>query len=356
MLRRKEITTLMINAIFAKILIVFPRTLIRNSGSAAWLQMLINIITVLIIFFITFSVYKEKKNIIEIANERGGKWFKIPVGIILFLVLASNFISVIRMFPETINIVLLKETPTTIILLFFAITVAFGAYMGIESISRIHYIFLPITGAVLVLFLIVLSPYYKTENLMPILGNGADKLFLSGFKTTYLFSDLILLYILMPFAETLYDIKHGGFKAIIISGAAAFLIMLAYCLVFPYPLSENFVFPVYQLTRMVHLSTFFNRFEAFFQFIWSIMILLYASFYIYAMCFVLQQTFSLKYYKPMIFPVVITLCSFSLIPENARTVLYTEKIVMITVSIIVSVLPIVFGLMTKRFKRKGIQR
>lgn len=356
MLRRKEITSLMINAIFAKILIVFPRTLIINSGNAAWLQMLINIFTVLIIFFITFSVYKKKKNIIEIADERGGKWLKIPIGIILFLILASNFISVVRIFPETINIVLLKETPTTIILLLFAITAAYGAYMGIEAISRIHYIFLPIAGAVLVLFLIMLSPYYKFENLMPILGNGADKIFVSGFKTNYLFSDLILLYILMPFTDTLYDIKHGGFKAIVISGAAAFFIMLAYCLVFPYPLSENFVFPVYQLTRMVHLSTFFNRFEAFFQFIWTLMILLYSSFYIYAMSFLLQQTFSLKYHKPMILPITITLCSFSLIPENLHTVLYGEKILMLTITVIVSVLPIIFGLMTKDFKQKGIRK
>lgn len=356
MLRRKEITSLMINTIFAKMLIVFPRTLIINSGNAAWLQMLINIITVLIIFFITFSVYKEKKNIIEIAEEKCGKWFKILIGTILFLILASNFVSLIRIFPETINIVLLKDTPTTIILLLFAITAAFGAYMGIESISRIHYIFLPVAGAVLILFLIMLSPYYKTENLMPILGNGAEKLFLSGFKTTYLFSDLILLYILMPFTDTLYDIKHGGFKAIVISGTAAFLIITAYCLVFPYPLSENFVFPVYQLTKMVHLSTFFNRFEAFFQFIWSIMILLYASFYIYSMSFVLQQTFSLKYYKPMILPITVTLCSFSLIPENIRTVLYTEKILMLTISITVSILPFIFGLLTGHFKKKGKQK
>ena len=352
MLRRKEITSLMINTIFAKILLVFPRTYIINSGNAAWLQMLINAVIVLIVFFITFSVYKEKKNIIEIAAEKGGNWFKIPVGTLLFLILATNFVSVIRIFPETINIVLLKETPTTLILLLFAIAAAFGAYMGIESISRIHYLFLPIAGTVLVLFLIMLSPYYKTENLMPILGNGTKNLFLSGFKTTYLFSDIILLYILMPFSDTLYDIKHGGLKAIIISGAAAFFTLLSYCLIFPYPLSENFVFPVYQLTRMVHLSTFFNRFEAFFQFIWTIIILLYSSFYIYAMCFVLQHTFSLKYYKPMILPVVITLCSFSLLPESAQTVMAADKIVMLAVSIAVLLLPFIFGLMTK----KGIQK
>lgn len=354
MLKKKEITSLIINAIFAKMLLSFPRNTVVNSHNSAWIQVLFNFAAVIIIFFITTKVYKEKKCIIELADQKGGKWFKIPLGIIVFLILMINFLSIIRIFPETVKIVLLKDTPINIIVLLFAITAAFGAYMGIESISRIHYIFLPIAAFIFVIFLIMLAPYYDINNIMPILGSGMDKIFISGFKSLSLFSDIILLNVLLPHAKTLDDIKKGGFKAIIISGVSAVIVMLAYCLVYPYPVSENFVFPIYQLARVVHLSSFFSRFEAFFQFVWSILIMLYASLYIYAICLVLQKTFSLRFYKPLIFPVVVISYSVSLIPTSLVNTIKTESIIAGIDFPLAFILPVVFGLMTKRKKNNSI--
>lgn len=352
MLQKKEITSLIINAVFVKMLLSFPREILVNSANSAWIQVIYNIIAVLLIFFITVKIYKEKKSVIDIAEKKGGKWLKIPTGIIVFIILMVNFLSIIRIFPETVKIVLLKETPTNFIVLVFAAAAAFGAYMGIESISRIHYIFLPIAAFVLVLFLIMLIPHYQINNIMPLFGSGADKIFLSGFKSISMFSDIILLNILLPYAETLDDIKNGGFKAIIISGAAAAVIMLAYCLVYPYPVSENFIFPLYQMARMVNLSSFFSRFEAFFQFVWSILIMLYASFYIYAMCFVWQRTFSLKFHKPLIFPVVVIAFSLSLMPKSIVNAVNIEKIINSIIFLLAFIIPIIFGLMTKRRKKQ----
>lgn len=351
MLQRKEITGLIINALFVKMLLSFPREMVVNSANGAWIQMIYNVTVALLIFFITIKVYKQKKSVIDIAEEKGGKRLKIPTGIIVFIILMVNFLSIIRIFPETVRIVLLKDTPTNIIILVFAAAAAFGAYMGIESISRIHYIFLPIAAFVLILFLIMLIPGYKIENIMPVFGNGADKIFLSGFNSISMFSDIILLNILIPYAETLDDIKKAGFKAIIISGAASIAVMLAYCLMYPYPISENFIFPVYQLARMVNLSSFFSRFEAFFQFVWSILIMLYASFYVYAMCFVWQRTFSLKFHKPLIFPVIVIGFSISLLPQSIVSAVNIEKTINSIVFVLAFIIPIIFGLMTKRKKK-----
>ncbi len=353
MLQNKEITSLIINSIFVKMLLTFPRIVITNSGNAAWLQIILNVLAVLLIYFITILVYKEKKNVIELADEKCGKWLKIPTGIIITLILFTNFLAVIKIFPETIRIVLLKKTPANLIVLLLAAAVFIGAYMGIESIARIHYIFLPIAGGVLVLFLFLLIPYYSTDNIFPIFGSGTVNVFLKGFRSLSLFSDIILLNILLPFAKTLEEVKKSGFKSIVISGIIAIMIVLAYCLVYPYPVSENFVFPVYQLARMVHLSSFLSRFEAFFQFLWSILTMLYASFYVYAICFVWQQTFSLKFYKPIIFPIIILSFSISMIPDSMINANYIEKIINGIIFSLAFVIPVLFGLIFKRKKDKG---
>ena len=129
MLQNKEITSLIINSIFVKMLLTFPRIVITNSGNAAWLQIILNVLAVLLIYFITILVYKEKKNVIELADEKYGKWLKIPTGIIITLILFTNFLAVIKIFPETIRIVLLKKTPANLIVLLLAAAVFIGAYV-----------------------------------------------------------------------------------------------------------------------------------------------------------------------------------------------------------------------------------
>lgn len=353
MLYRKEITSVIINALFVKMLLSFPRSLIVNSGNSAWLQMLVNAAVVFLIFFATLKIYKKKKSIIEAAEEKGGKWLRITVGTVLFLVLTVNFLSVIRIFPETVKVVLLKETHINIIAVAFILAAGFGAYMGIESIARIHCIFIPIAAFVLILFLIMLSPYYNINNIMPFFGKGAEKVFVKGFDSMSMFSDIILLNLLIPHAQTLDDIKKSGMKAITAGTLSVAAVMTAYCLVYPYPVSENYVFPVYQLARMVHLSTFFSRFEAFFQFVWSILILLYSSLYIYVLCTVWQKTFSLNYYKPLIFPVSVICCSLSLLPDSLAGMIELEKIINASVFAIMYLLPLAAGLSGRKREKEN---
>ena len=351
MLHKEEITSIMINALFVKILIFYPRIAVVNSENAAWIQILFNLAIMLIIYFITAKVYTVRKNIIQIAEEKGKKFLKIVVGVVVFLILMINLLSIIRIFPEIVRIVLLKETQTNVIMLIFAAAAAFGAYMGINSIARIHYILLPIAAVVLAIFLVMLIPFYNIDNVMPIFGAGADKIFIKGFRTMSFFSDILLLNILIPYAPTLNDLKKSGLKSVIISGGSAFITVLAYCLAYPSPISKDFVFPVYQLARMVHLSCFFSRFEAFFQFVWSLLTMLYASLYIYILSVVWQQTFSLKFSKPLVLPITAIAFSLAMIPTSIVNTINIDKTISAIIYPLVFILPIVFGLLSRKRKK-----
>lgn len=219
--------------------------------------------------------------------------------------------------------------------------------MGIRSISRVNYMFLPTVGAIFIGFLLLLIPYYKIDNIMPILGEGADKIFLSGFNSLSLFSDIILLNVLMPYSKNLSEAKTVSIRAIIISAIIALLITTAYCLAYVYPVSKDYILPVYQMSRMIHVSSFFSRFESFFQFIWSILILLYSAIYIYAMCDVLQRTFNLKYSNPLILPVTILGVTIAGIPSAVTDAIGLEKYVNLIEYPIVFLLPIILGLLTR---------
>lgn len=343
MLQRKKLTGLIINAIVVKMLLTYPRNIVLNSANAAWIQVLYCLVLTMLIFLITSAAYRGRKNIIETAELCGGKILKIVTGLIVLAVLTGNIISTLRIFPETIKTILLQESRIEIILFVFAVITIIGVYMGIESIASINYLFLPIAGVVMISFLVLLLPYYKIGNLVPILGNGAKSIFFNGISSMSIFSDIILLNIYLPYMDSYIDYKKSGVKAIAIGGAVALLITLAYCGAYPYPESKNFIFPVYQLTRMIHLSSFLSRFETFYQFMWSIIVMLYAAFYVYSICYVFQITFNLKYYKPLVVPMVIILFTAALIPNSIMEFIKAEKMVYSIIYPFAFLLPLIYA-------------
>ena len=275
MIGKKELTGVLVTVIVVKMLLSYPRELVLTSGQAAWIQVIYISLVALALIIITARVYTHKRSIVDLAQMIGGKGLRIAVGILIFLILLANFSTVARVFPETVKIVLLQTFDADVITIVFAIVSGIGAYMGIRSVARVNYMFLPIAGGAFIGFLLLLIPYYKINNIMPILGEGPQKIFLSGFNSLSLFSDIILLNVLIPYSKNLSEATTVSIRAIIISAIIAFLITAAYCLAYVYPVSRDYILPVYQMSRMIHISSFFSRFESFFQFMWSILIFLY---------------------------------------------------------------------------------
>lgn len=351
MFTEKFCTPLLINIIFVKVILTFPKTVVENSGNAAWIQVLYNTLIALLFFCAVMHIYNKKKNIIEIAEINGGKPLKIIVGILVTAILTINAVPIIRIFPEAVKTVLLQKTNVEIIVVVMAVVAAMGAYLGIEAIARIHKMFLPIAAIVFLSFLLLLIPKYRLVNIFPIFGNGLSSIFIKGFNSLSLFSDLIVLNLLIPYTKNLDMIKRSGRCGIIIAGIAATVTTAAYCLSFSYPASENFIMPAYQVARLINISSFFSRFEAFFEFVWSILILLYTATYLYMISYSLQITLSLKFLKPLIFPVTVIIFLISLLPSSMMEMMKWDHVVGAFSYIPVFLLLLVFGRVWK--KKKG---
>lgn len=108
----------------------------------------------------------------------------------------------------------------------------------------------------LLLSLILLIPYFNINNIFPILGNGVYSITVKGINTISLFSDILLLNILLPYCENTSEAKKSGWRAIYISATIGVVILLSYCLIYPYPVSREFMIPVYQLSRVILWVTF----------------------------------------------------------------------------------------------------
>lgn len=320
-LERNELTLGFVNMIVINMLFTYPRMMINNSGNAAWIQMIyVSLVSFLIFLLVDFLLAKNAtENIFELSEKIGGKFMKKSVGAAVILIIILKLASNMRIFPETVRTVLLPETPTELILLLFVFAISVGAYMGIYSIFRIHSLFIPIAGIVMLIFFIILIPDINWNNIFPIAGLGTQKIFINGLSSVSLFSDIMLIYIILPFCKNKRDTKHSMTRAILFGSGAAVLIILLYCLVYPYPISGEFVLPVYQLARIANIGQYFQRFDAFFEFSWSIAMMLCSALYLYMICFVFAEVFELKYHRELIIPIAVISAGIGFIPTNFVT-------------------------------------
>lgn len=352
MLTQKQLTTISVNAIAVKMLLTYPRVLIVMCGNAAWINMLYCTALVVMLFGAIRAVYCTDKNIIDAAESVGGNALRIIVCLIVFAVMSVNVISLIRVFPEIIKLVLLQNTYEEVIGIVFIAALVLGAMCGIGSIGRVHEIFIPIAGIIFVIFILLLIPGFRLESVVPILGKGPFSIFVEGISGLSVFSDIFLLNMLISHTKSLDNYKRAGTKSIIIGGAVAFLLIGAYCLSYVYPASENFLIPVYQLERMIYLSNFFSRFEAIFQFVWTISILLYGSVYLAVLTEVWEKGFKIRSSKIVLISVAIVLVGAAAFPRSLGDAAAWENSVTRWTYIPVFLLPIIIGCADRIKKKK----
>lgn len=354
-LEKKELTSTFINLVVAKMFFTYPRFMVINSGNAAWIQMIyITLISFGLFLIINYLNKKsDMENIFDISERIGGKILRIIVGLLIFAVLMVNLAMNIRIFSESIRTVLLPNTPTSMVMLLFVISISVGAYIGIYSICRIHSLFMPVAAIVMLSFLLMLIPDINLNNIFPLAGTGTQNIFIEGLKSISLFGDMMIIYIIMPFCKNKRDIKKSVSYSFLISGIASSVMLLIYILVYPYPISKEFIIPVYQLARIVNIGQYFQRFEAFFEFTWSIAMMLYTSFYLFVISYTFTETFKTKYYKQVIIPIVLLAASIGFIPTNFVTFLSDGYVFSTILSPILFIFPAGIGLVyTIKIKRK----
>lgn len=347
---------LLINAISVKLFLTFPCKMVQNSGSAAWIQSIYVSLLALLIFLGTYKLYHAcgKKDIIELSECISGRWLKILTGVLVCAVLAVNISMTVRIFPESIKIYLLPTTPTEFILLFLAIAAAIGAFCGIEALSRLHAFIIPISALIMGIFFLMVLPECRINNLFPVLGTGAYNVFVKGFNWVSIFADILLLNLLIPYTENRQTAVRCGLTAIIAGGICAFVITLLYTMAYPYPISGQFIMPVYQLMRLVKLGEFFQRAEAIFEFVWSVSTMMYISVYISVICLVWQKCFDLKFHKAVIAPVTTIIFAVAFMPPSINVILENDMIMKNIIYPIAFLLPIIFALLYRRkIKKEG---
>lgn len=354
-LNQRQLTMLMSNLLITKMTFSFPRFLFKTSGNAAWIQAIYMSLLAYMILRLSLSFFKYtgNKSILQLSESLGKKPLKIAVSLIISFIIIIHITTEMRTFLESVKIVLLPKTKIEYILIFFGTTVAIGALCGFNSLSTINALFFPFCLFFLGALVLFLIPTYNINNIFPIFGTGVKDVFLNSLLDMHCFSDLLALNLLYPYIGDIKTIKTSGTKAVLISGIALTLICLAYGLTYPYPYSTEFLLIPYQLSRMVRAGEYFQRFEALFEFVWTLTHLLYSAIYVYILCLVFENTFKLRAAKSLIPCVVALLSLVSFIPASVVELLDTSNMLKRWIAPFALFLPIIIPLIYSLKHKKG---
>lgn len=338
----REMTLLLANLLSVKAIFAFPRTIFATSANAAWIEVIYMSLLAWIMLELSFLTYKVsgKKSIIELAEKVGKTPLKIIVAILVVAVLSVNFVTEVRMFSESVKLILLPKTDIEYIMILLAVTICIGQKSGLSAAATINGIFFPICLVFLGFIVIFLYKNYNINNLFPIMGTGTASILKGGIRNISCFSDLLALNLLLPHLADIGVPKKSGRKALLIASLTMLSICLSYALCYPYPWSRDYLLPVYQLSTRIRAGEYFQRFEAFFEFVWEISQLLYSTIYIFLICETLEKAFNLSDRTAICYGVIAAVTLIAAEPSSVVDVLKISQIADMATAHLAYILPI----------------
>lgn len=302
------------------ILLNMPENIINTTGSSAWINVIFISIIAICFTLILCKLFEKftGKDILDISEYVGGKWFKFIIGIayiVLFLMISSTLL---QYFSECLKIIYFKHTPIVLITFAFLLGVTIANRAGVKAISNVNLIIVPL---VLISMLIIFASTAKSfvfERLFPILGNGLNATFFSGMSNLFAFSGIGLLYFIMPLLKNNKNFKKISIIAIVISSVYLFLSVITLLLVFSFVTKANLTLDIYSLSRTIEYGRFFQRTDALFILLWILLVLSYLSVVLALSLHIFKKISNISNLKIMTYCFIAIMFSAGLIINNVN--------------------------------------
>ena len=301
-LGRWEISCITLNVLTYKVFTDFPRLFAEISGTGGWLTALAGGAAAVLLIGLILWLYRrfDRSNILDVAEAALGKPGRYAVSVILLLYLVFSNALALREFTEVMKTVAFPSSALAYVMLFFVAAMTAAVLCGFDAIARIHVLAVPVTLFIALTMVFSVIRYADAGNLFPILGNGADQVFGKGMITLSIYSDIIFLFLINPFAKQKIKWRKIGFLSALGGVAVTALIVLTFVLIVPYPTSADTNIPIYPLAKVVYYGRFFQRLDAFYLLALAIVGMLYLSLSLFFITHLFAQTVRLPRSRPLV--------------------------------------------------------
>lgn len=301
--------------VFGSAPLLISSSIAAIAGRDAWISALLSTAAgSFVIWICTYlgGLYPDK-TIVEVIILLLGKWTGTAVSLFFIFVAITATSQELWYIGDFMTSTYMIEASSFPIHALFMTAVIVALLYGLEALFRACEIFFIFLFPLYMLSMIMLAPNIEVKNLLPVMENGITPV-LKGMIPVFSYTILPIIYLNMIYPINLSDIKKGKmamFKGYFLGMLTAFTGVIMCILVLGGDLTANQRFPLFTLTKEIHVGTIFTRLEAVVLVVWLTTNFISAFIYFYAGVFGLTQILGLKNYKRFVIPLGLVIVALS---------------------------------------------
>lgn len=210
-------------------------------------------------------------------------------------------------------IAVMPETPIAFFLISFMLVCAYAVRNGLEVITRLTEIFVPITIIAVIIILIFMFKTIDFKALLPIMENGFTPVFYGGLITASRSVEIMYFAMLLPFLNNFQKIKSTILFTYVLIDINALLIAIPIITIFGTVDAKIHLFPFFDAIKLVSIGDFWEHIEVIHMAVWLCGIVVQVSTLYYLAALGIGQLFNLKDYKPLVLPLGTIIVSLAIL-------------------------------------------
>lgn len=327
--------------------------IMEKSAQLSWASVLLaGFYTLAMVYMLLFVIERVPGDFFAICKRvlgKAGAWLMSLAYLLLFWL---NGILLLRNFAENTIINALPDLGIEVITILYAIIIGVIVTMGVTTIIRTSYVFLPYLVMGIFIISALLYPYYNIYRLFPWRGNGLSPAFLESISAAGFDFGVIALIILAPAFQSLRTIRAAAIYGLGLSTITKVVFIITYTIVFGTIVGAEKSTPFAEMARLVYLGNYFQHIESLLIILWVIIALLAMAANIYVVLYLFTRLLDLPEMWPLVPLMVIITANIALLPESfAQVVILDTEFVRIA-NLGIYVLPTILFLATLYKMRK----
>jgi spore germination protein KB len=305
---------------FGMTLLLTQSPTIEVAKQDAWISYIISGCAAAMITFVSgkLSLLYPNQTFIEYSQTILGKWLGKLIVIPYFIQWILVMGVILRQSSEFIRMVLFRNTPLIVMIIFLLYLMTFITYRGnIEAIGRCSEIFGPVIIIVTIITLLLSLSNVHLNAILPIFVDSGFKSILTGSLNPLSFlGEASLIMMLIKFNK---DPKKGAFYSVLAVGFISIFIMfitIETIMVLGPTLASRLWYPYFEMVRFISLMEFLQNIEIIVAVIWILSIFIKLSTYFFITTYGIAQWLNLKDWRKVIWFAVIILIPIALYFPN----------------------------------------
>ncbi|MDR6882469.1 endospore germination permease [Bacillus sp. 3255] len=312
----KQFTLLVTLFTIGSSILYIPSFIASEAKQDAWLSALMGVALglLIILLFHRIGTMFPNMTIVQYSEKILGKWLGKLVSVLIcthFYLLSGL---VLRNIGDYLITILLPQTPIQAVHILFLSIIIMGARLGIETIARMAEILFPLLILFYLMAMIGLMPEIELIKLQPVFEGGVKPIIrgIIPFVGSPIL-ELVVFLMIIPFMNRLDLVKKnfltGGFM-----GGIFLTVPLFFCLVVLGPdLTAANVFASFTVTKKINIGDFYQRIDVIIAYVAFICVYFKATLCFYVSLLGFGQTFHLKDFRFLTFPMGMILIVFSIV-------------------------------------------